>query len=307
MASTGIVSTHSDRLVGTSFRPGFRFQRYWDASMAWAFFFAEVGSGTFAVSLLLDDALGMAIGLALVLTLKPYFHLAHMGVPGKSWRAVLRPDRSWISRGALAIGVLGAFGGLHLLDRVFGLGLPSGLANAILWVALGAALLVMCYQGFAMAASRTFALWAQPLLPVASFLYAATIGTLVASLLGTGIDAVARAWLVRAAPVLLVLDLLVVFGILGFARAKSTGGAFSVELLTKGRYARQFGVQVLGLGLIAPLALLLLASAAWPARALALAGVLAGHYALRVLLFRAAVYEPITPAGLAGSLGLPRS
>jgi DMSO reductase anchor subunit len=305
MASTGIASTPSEGLVGTSFRPGFRFQRYWDASMAWAFFFAELGSGTFAVSLLLDDALGMAIGLALVLTLKPYFHLAHMGVPGKSWRALLRPDRSWISRGALAIGALGAFGGLHLLDRTFGLGLPTGLANAVTWLALAAAVLVMCYQGFAMSASSSFALWAQPLVPLASFLYAATLGTLVASLLGTGIEAVARAWLVRAAPVLLAVDLAVVLGILALARARSAGGAFSVELLTKGRYARRFGAEVLGLGLVAPLVLLVIAGDAWIVRAIALAGVLAGHYAFRVLMFRAAVYEPITPAGLASSLGLP--
>lgn len=306
MVSTALASAPSEGLVGTSFRPGFRFQRYWDTSMAWAFFFAELGSGTFAVSLVLDDALGMALGLALVLTLKPYFHLAHMGVPGKSWRALLRPDRSWISRGALAIAALGAFGGLHLLDRAFALGLPAGLASAVTWLALAAAVVVMCYQGFAMSASSSFALWAQPLVPLASFLYATTLGVLVASLLATGVEAVAREWLVRAAPALLLVDLAVVVGILALARAKSTGGAFSVELLTKGRYARQFGLQVLGLGLVAPLVLLVVAGDAWVARALALVGVLAGHYAFRVLMFRAAVYEPITPAGLAASLGLPR-
>ena len=65
--------------------------------MAVAFFAAEVGTGLFLVSYYFDLMLGMILGVALAGTLKPYFHLAHMGVPGKSIRALLRPDRSWIS------------------------------------------------------------------------------------------------------------------------------------------------------------------------------------------------------------------
>lgn len=296
------MSQSSDRLVGNSFRPGYRFQRYWDTSMALAFFFAEVGTGLFAVSLHFGHAPGMAAGLLLALTLKPCFHLAHMGVPGKSWRALARPDRSWVSRGALAIGALGAFGLLHLLDRLQWLALPADAATLVKYAALAAALVVMCYQGFAMSASASFALWATPLLPLSSMLYALTAGVLLASLIGAG-----EAWvpsLLLAGQGLLVLDLAVVFAILGHARRKSKGGAFSVELLMKGRYAPGFRNLVLLAGLVLPLVLVGVAGGHLALRALATAAMLAGLYGFRIMMFRAAVYEPITH-DLAAGIGLP--
>jgi hypothetical protein len=100
------------RLVGDSFKLGYRFQSYWGTSMALAFFSAEVGVGTFLLALYYDHLPAMIFGLVLAATLKPYFHLAHMGVPSKSWRAIIRPDRSWISRGAIAIGLLIGSGAL---------------------------------------------------------------------------------------------------------------------------------------------------------------------------------------------------
>ena len=53
-------------LVGNTFRLGYRFQRYWDTSMALAFFSAEVGSGLFFVSSCLGLTSGMVLGLVLV-------------------------------------------------------------------------------------------------------------------------------------------------------------------------------------------------------------------------------------------------
>jgi len=73
--------------------------------MASAFFFGELGAGLFFVSLLLESAQGMLAGLLITGLLKTYFHLSHMGVPKKSWRAILRPDRSWISRGLIGMSV----------------------------------------------------------------------------------------------------------------------------------------------------------------------------------------------------------
>ena len=105
---------------GDTLRVGYRFQRHWDNSMAYAFCCAELGAGLFFVSLLLDSTTGMVIGLIPVATGKPYFHLAHMGVPMKSWRAILRPDRSWISRGLLGLMALLGFGGLLVLCLLFG-------------------------------------------------------------------------------------------------------------------------------------------------------------------------------------------
>lgn len=292
----------TDRLVGNSFRPGYRFQRYWDTSMALAFFFAEVGAGLFVVSLYLDLVPGMILGLALAATLKPYFHLVHLGVPKRSWMAVARPDRSWVSRGAIAIGVLVVTGVLHILAHTVGLGLSPEVAGLIRYAALAAGLFVMCYQGFAMAASEAFALWASPLLPAASFLYAATAGVLLASVVGAGQPQVEP--LPAVAALLLVADLAVVAAILVAAGRKSRGGRFSVELLMKGRYARRFVGGALGLGLVVPCVILLAAGDSLALRIVAVLAMLAGFFAFRLLVLRAAVYEPVSHE-LAAGLGLP--
>ncbi len=297
------------RLVGNSFKLGFRTQRYWDQSMAKAFFCAEVGTGLYLVSCWYGSVLGMAAGLVLAGTLKPYFHLAHMGVPRKSWRAVLRPDRSWISRGAIAIGVLIGFGALHLIDAatglLAGLGLGQGVSHAVETVAVAAALVVMCYQGLAMAHSESFTLWASTLVPVSSFCYSLTAGLLATRLLAWNeMGGPARALLSNLALAMLVLDLLAVIGILAIARGKSRGGAFSVEMLLAGEFAAPFLGLVVGVGLVIPVALMAADGMDRWGAAGATVAMLVGFFAFRLLMFKAAVFEPITH-DLAGSIGLP--
>ncbi|OJW60396.1 MAG: hypothetical protein BGO65_15160 [Afipia sp. 64-13] len=298
----------SARLVGNSFKLGYRFQRYWDTSMALAFFFAEVGTGVFLVSFYLDFVPGMIAGLVVTGTLKPYFHLAHMGVPKKSWRAILRPDRSWISRGAIAIGVLIGFGALHIIDLSFGvavrLGLPEFTGQLLGYLAVAGALAVMCYQGMAMSASESFTLWASVLLPISSFFYALTCGVMITLVAAWGVlGAEQQVMLSNLAVALLVLDAAIVLAILLRARAKSKGGQFSVNLLTRGEYARSFITLVPVIGLIVPVIILAFGEGRWLA-VLATAMMLIGFFAFRLLMFKAAVFEPITH-DLAGSIGLP--
>jgi len=299
------------RLVGDSFKLGYRFQGYWGTSMALAFFSAEVGAGTFLLALYHDHLVGMIVGLALAATLKPYFHLAHMGVPRKSWRAIIRPDRSWISRGAIAIGLFIGFGALYVLDRAVGLqatfGLPPFIGALAKYMAIAAGLVVACYQGMAMAASESLTLWASPLLPASSLCYAATAGTLMLLVIGwEALSAGQRTGLQTVIQVLLLLDLVIVAGILFFASRKSRGGAFSVELLLEGELAPSFRNLVLIVGLGLPLLLMFFGGSQRLIVALAGGAMLAGFYAFRSLMFKAAVFEPITH-DLAGSIGLPVS
>lgn len=299
----------SKPLVGNSFKLGYRFQRYWDTSMAIAFFSAEVGAGLFLVSFFLDYVPGMILGLLIAGTLKPYFHLAHMGVPQKSWRAILRPDRSWISRGALAVALMIGCGVVYLLDRTYGIGSAIGLGSIMKIVGYGAvlgALVVVFYQGLAMAHSESFTLWANPLVPLSSGCYAFTAGTLLASVIGAqSISPEHLGMLHKLSIILLLIDLCVVAGILVISKNKSPGGAFSVSLLLNGEYSGLFRYLVIALGLLAPL-VLLLASQHFMAGLLATLFMLAGFFCYRVLIFKAAVFEPITH-DLAGSFGLPRA
>ncbi|CAG4883614.1 conserved membrane protein of unknown function [Georgfuchsia toluolica] len=299
----------STGMVGNSFKLGYRFQRYWDTSMAIAFFSAEVGTGLFLVSFYFNLLWGMILGLAITGTLKPYFHLAHMGVPDRSWRAILRPDRSWISRGVISIGILIGFGVLHVVDRSIGLeatfGLPAALGHAVSYLAVIGAVLVMCYQGMAMSDSEAFTLWASPLVPLSSFCYALTAGALATLAVGWGVlGEEQRATLLTLALTMLLVDLAVVVGILVRARSKSKGGAFSVDLLMRGEYAARFRNLVLILGIVFPAVLLAAAGTSRLVELLALLAMLVGFFNFRMLMFKAAVFEPISH-DLAGSIGLP--
>lgn len=284
-------------IVGDSFNVGYRFQRYWDTPMANAFFFGELGAGLFLVSLLLGSVPGMVTGLAITGVLKTWFHLSHMGVPMKSWRAIVRPDRSWISRGLIAIVVMIGCGALHAVDVWSGSALAPPLSSLVKLVAGAAALMVMTYQGFAMSHSTAIALWSTGLMPVTSLVYAATGGVMLtlaggsAGLLSGTPDA--RRLLVAAALVLLVVVAVVLLALLHGAHHGSPGGRKSVELLTRGHYAKWFLGLVCGAGLVLPAALLWLAAATPAALLLAAVGMLAGYYAFRVLVFKAGVFEPI--------------
>jgi formate-dependent nitrite reductase membrane component NrfD len=288
-------------IVGDSFNVGYRFQRHWDTPMANAFFFGELGAGLFLVSLLFSFAPGMLAGLMITGFLKTFFHLSHMGVPAKSWRAIIRPDRSWISRGLLGIVFLIGFGGAHLLITWFDLqtawGLSPALVGIVKLIAGAAALLVMTYQGFAMSHSTAIALWSTGLMPVSSLVYAATSGLMLTLVGGWGGFLTAapgtRQLLVNAGLVLLLVVSVVLLSLLHAAHHGSPGGRKSVELLTRSFYAKWFYGLTWGAGLVLPAVLLWFAGDSRAAVTMAAAGVLAGYYAFRVLIFKAGVFEPI--------------
>jgi formate-dependent nitrite reductase membrane component NrfD len=288
-------------LVGDSFSVGFRFQRYWDTPMANAFFCGELGAGLFIVSLLFGFVPGMVAGLAITGFLKTYFHLSHMGVPAKSWRAIVRPDRSWISRGLLGIVFYISFGVAHVLNLGLGLeaawGLPVAASGLIKLVAASAALVVMTYQGFAMSHSTAISLWSTGLMPVSSFVYAATGGVMLTLVLGwngfLANDPGTRQLLINAGLVLLLAIAGVLLSLLHAAHHGSPGGRKSVELLTRSFYAKWFYSVIVVAGLVLPAALLWFSGDRFLPVLLAAVGMLAGYYAYRLLIFKAGVFEPI--------------
>jgi formate-dependent nitrite reductase membrane component NrfD len=283
-------------MVGDSFRLGYRFQRHWDNSMAAAFFCAEVGAGLFLVALLAGSPGAMTAGLLLATIGKSAFHLWHMGVPAKSWRAILRPDRSWVSRGLIALVVLAVAGGLHILFKAT-IG-TTGLDAFLRFLAAIAGLVVMSYQGFAMAQSSAFGLWNTAIMPLASLLYGLTAGVMILLALASrgattnlgaaGVD------LVTLALVLLAADALMLGLLLYAAFHGSPGARLSAELLARTRFAAWFHGLVVIAGIALPIALLL-SGGNTAARVTAAIAMLIGFLAFRVLVFKAAVYEPVMP------------
>ena len=295
------MAIQESKIVGDSFQVGVRFQRYWDTSMANAFFCGELGAGLFFVSFLYDFVTGMVAGLLITGIFKSYFHMAHMGVPMKSWRAISRPDRSWISRGLMAIVFYLSFGAAHCLNLTFDLatawGLGPATGNLIQLLAAGAALVVMTYQGFAMSHSTAISLWNTALMPVSSLIYALTGGAVLTLALGwnnlfasiaNGPDA-----LVNGVLILLLIDAIVLASVLYSAKNRSRGGRVSALLLVSGTYRQAFLSLVVGAGLILPALILWTAPGNFIAITIAALAILVGYYSYRVLIFKAGVYEPM--------------
>ena len=299
------MATRDFPIVGDSLALGYRFQRHWNQSMANAFFFGELGAGMFLAAFLYGSLVGMIVGVLITAILKTYFHLSHMGVPGRAWRAILRPDRSWISRGAIsivfftgaavlyiALGRLGLLEALGLADSAFGRGL--------LWVvqlaAVVFAIVVMVYHGFAIADSSAISFWNTGLMPVSSFSYSFFSGLVVTMNLDpqAGAEAVGMMPPIHgAALIALVLTTVILAAMLQAANRGAPGARMSQRLLLReGPYVKAFYGLVVLAGLVLPFALLL----AQPSRIGALliaVGVLAGYYTFRTLVFKVGLYDPI--------------
>lgn len=279
---------------GDTLRVGYRFQRHWDNAMAYAFFFAEVGGGLFFVSLLLNSVPGMILGLVLVATGKPYFHLAHMGVPMKSWRAMLRPDRSWISRGLLGLILMIGAGSAYVIALVIGGQSATAADHTGIWAlkltAAISTLVVMTYQGFAMSHSSAISIWNSAIMPMSSLLYSLVIGVAVALVILPGPQGLGLA----STQLLLLLGLGVMH--LMFLHGGwhgSPGAKTSVELLLQTLYAKWYWGLVIALGIMLPALLLWALPGSKLVAAVAAASTLTGFMAWRILIFKIGVYEPI--------------
>jgi formate-dependent nitrite reductase membrane component NrfD len=292
-------------IVGDSLVLGYRFQRHWDLSMANAFFCGELGAGLFLVGLLYGSVISMIVGVSITAILKTYFHLSHMGVPGRSWRAMLRPDRSWISRGAISIVIFSGAAILHILLSGFGvldtLGFgDSAAASGFTWIvkigATAAAMFVMTYHGFAIADSTSISFWNTGLMPISSFSYSALGGLVIAMNLDPGTASATGTSIlspVHSASLLAVIvTAIIVLALLQGANRASPGAKMSLRLLTRqGPYVKWFFGLVLIVGLVVPF-MLLLAPGSWIGEFLTAVSVLVGYYTFRLLVFRVGLYDP---------------
>lgn len=299
MFNISLKNTLRPGFAGRTFKSGYRFQKYWDTPMATAFFCGETGAGLFIISMLLDFMPGIILGLLITGVGKTFFHLTHMGVPSKAWRAILRPDRSWISRGLWGIIFFVGFGSLHILGQIFGV-MPEALAQPVYYLALAGAMVVIVYQGFAMSHSTAISLWSTGLMPVSSMLYGLLAGTSLITILSVfGFSAAHMDMVITVQNILLVGVLVTLISLLHGAKNGSKGAQQSYVLLTSDFLARPFLYSVVGIGVLIPLLIGLLASQNIITTLVSGVCVLIGFYLFRLLIFKAGVLDPIlSPADI---------
>ncbi len=243
-------------------------QHEWQWLVMVALFLTGSGSGLFFLAMVAGFALGMVVGVILVIT-GCMFLLIDLSRPQTAWRLIARPQTSWMSRGVIGITIFCVLGLVHIAALVSQPNAWSSLGAP--WVSgpdwlmvLGffagiAALFVATYPGFLLGNMRAISFWNSAYIP-ALFLVSAMLGGFGVLYL-LPLDWQGLPWLPfikNIGLVLVIFELILVTGLTWITLPGATED--SVCLLTRGSLRFQFFVGLLGLGLLVPLVLLGLVS-----------------------------------------------
>jgi formate-dependent nitrite reductase membrane component NrfD len=270
--------------------------------MLWlAFFFVELGAGTFIVSSIFSSLSGMFIGWFLCGVFGGGFHLLYLGHPFRFWRIILSSGwkTSWISRGLIFVVLFLILGVIHLILVQWSSPVPGLLITAGVF-----AFCTVVYVGFVMNYVNSIPLWNTPLLPVLYVILGiwGGLGVTLIALLSTGATAIVGS-VEEWSRIFLVAFIFIVFVYLFSIRYQGTTGKASVRQIVTGKWAPLFWVMVVVLGMALPVGV---AFGSWivgltiPMVLLYLAVIfeLLSDLALRYCILRCGLYAPLIPAGI---------
>jgi formate-dependent nitrite reductase membrane component NrfD len=268
---------------------GYRAQTGWGFPIVLYLFFSGTGAGIFLLSLFLHSTLGILLDL-LFLGIGAIILFFDLGQPWRFWKAFVKPGSSWISRGTFLITILFAF---DLIYALAGFPLLPKLVSLILG-AVG--VLVLLYPGLVISYSPSIPSWNHSLIPILFAVHSLANGISLSLLLanpsgeGQGLY-----------PLLLgsLVFLLISTGIfLHLSFASTSGSRESVRLLVRGRMRGLFLILGVGLGILAPIVLLLvfLSVSGKTGQTVILMLVfllrLAGDIGFRTAILKTGLYEP---------------
>ena len=288
------------------FKVDFTTQNQWRYLILLAFVFGGLGAGLFMFSWYYDFIPGLVMGLFIVVFLKGGAHLMYLGRPMRFFRAFVRPQSSWISRGMIALGIFAVFGVLYTAPRLgwgFLSWIPyakdSGIETIFGILALIGGFGVMVYTGFLMSTQSRMPFWNSTILPVLFvfyafmggidliFMYMAVFGEHV----GVNIEFLERLQIALTGGALLLF-----WAYIGVMSSSTLAAKESVRRLLRGSEAPLFVGGVLIVGLIIPLGVTasLVFSNQTVLLATGLAGLLTliGSFLFRLSLLRVGVYSP---------------
>jgi formate-dependent nitrite reductase membrane component NrfD len=291
------LTVYSD--LGAVYRP----ERVWAEGSAIALvvahFLSGAGAGAWLLGLVLDQRLASLLGLIAVV-LGGAVHLAFLGRPGRAWQMMRRPQSSWISRGLWAMLVFIPTAALYIAGAYGAWSTSSAFSMVMLVLSLAGTAGIFLYKGFVYAVSRAVPLWNSPLLPVSYIALGLRGGAALTfiALAFVGSDsafAAAQTWWLATTAAAVFLFLLE----LEAGRSDPTV-RHSLGVMWRGAIGWVFFVGVVLVGLLVPLALVLVAYGASVGTAgLLVAGVtsLAGDLAYKYCMNTAGTYVPLIRTG----------
>jgi formate-dependent nitrite reductase membrane component NrfD len=260
-----------------------------------ALFFTETGAGLFFVSIFFKSPLGMILGWVLCMLLGCGFFLVHLGHPFRIFRAILRPQSSWISRGGLFLSSFGLLGAIYIFLSYLAPNRDFTLLKVIVGILC---ILVAIYAGMLMSYVRAVPLWNSGLLPmsyvVAGLWSGAEILLVIHLLTGAPVEQL-DIWIRILLPSFALVLILYLISI----TSSSPTGWISVKRIIAGDLALHFYLGVLIIGLIFPVIVVLysisvgIASVAPALILAAVASGLIGDLTIRYCILKAALYSPV--------------
>lgn len=252
-----------------------------------AFFFSEVGAGSYFVSLFSDYRPGYIVGYFITLVLGGLIHMAYLGNPQRAFRMFTKVRTSELSRGMwviLAFAVLGFFQSV--------LGIQFG---AVLKTLMGLICILLIMHGFAtMNVMKAIPSWNQSTLLPLSIVSGIWVGSQMTQFMMGISGRDVQGMEVWSRVLLLAYAGLIALFVWGSYHS-SEAAKFSVIKLVQGDLSRLFYLVVL-LGFAAPLLLTLIMGVLSVNSAgifLRLLFVIAGDLLLRYSIMKSAYYTPL--------------
>jgi formate-dependent nitrite reductase membrane component NrfD len=260
-----------------------------------AFFFIELGAGTFFVSSIFGNLPGMLLGWLISAVLGGGLHFLYLGHPLRFWRIIFSSGwkTSWISRGLYFVTLFLILGLIYMILAY------GGVSSISLLIVVNVfAFLSIIYGGFVMNYVNGIQLWNSALLPI---MFAVSgiwggIGLSIVAASPSAIDAGLEGW----GRLFLVSYIFILIVYLMSIRYQGSAGKASIREIVTGKWALLFWVLVVALGVILPLIVSLLGwkgglEISGAALSSAIILELVGDLSLRYCILRCAYYSPLIP------------
>ena len=262
-----------------------------------AFFFIELGAGTFFISSIFESTAGMLVGWLICGVLGGSLHLLYLGHPLRFWRMVTSAGwkTSWISRGFYFVSLFLILGAIHLIlvqwaSPTLGLTIAAGIL----------AVFTIIYAGFAMNFVIGISLWNSPLLPVLYLVLGLWGGLGITLLMTLPSETTTLGNLEIWSRVFLLTFIFIVFVYFFSIRYQGTAARVSVRQIVMGRWGILFWIMVVSLSMVFPLVVTL---SSWggdfaiPSTLLYIVIILEllGDLTLRYCILRSGFYKPLIP------------
>jgi DMSO reductase anchor subunit len=233
---------------------------------------------------------GIVIGWLITLILGGVIHMLYLGNPKRAWRMLMKPNTSELSRGIWIIGVFAVLGFLQMIT-------PGGF-NMVFNFIMGILCLLIISHGFAtMNVVRALPAWSSTVVLPLSIISGIWVGHQLLQLLFalSGSATVVSGMEVWAATFFLIYILCI--GLYAWGTWHMSDVAkISVKKMLEGDLKR---ITYVGVGVLAVLLPLIFTLIMWGGSTngflvfLRLASVLAGDLAIRYLIMKTAVYNPL--------------